>query len=165
MSRDLFAAVPTTARLWGAVLLTLIVPTVDKTVGVGLLLPGTTLYGDCGYSDGPYCTPNTYLPGTYLPGKESDYLSQPQLRVLIWGAALALVAVAALRRTAQTQRVARLATLLLGGALTYALAERSPAAVIAVTLALMLAVPPAWRRIAPVPSALPPVFGSGRSGR
>lgn len=165
MARDIFAAVPTTARLWGAVLLTLAVPTADKFVaGVGTSLPGTTIYGDCGYSDGPYCTPDTYLPGEYFPGT-NDYLSHAQLRVLIWAAILALVAVAALRRTLRTRRVARLATLLLGAALVFALSERTPPAVVALVLALLLVAPPAWRRVRPDSPAFAPVFGSGRRGR
>ena len=53
--------VVTTFRLWIAALLC--------AVPLGWtwsssITPGYTLYGDCGYSDGPYCTTDQYIPGS-----------------------------------------------------------------------------------------------------
>lgn len=154
--RDPFAAVPTTARLMLAAILACLTPTADEfSQTFGYLLPGGTLYGDCGYSDQVYCTPDVTLPGTYVPGS-INYTTHAQLRFVVWAAALTLVVVAVSRRTAQTRRLARLATAGLAFALAFSFSLRAPLAVLLVVLALLLAVPPAWRRLPPGPA----VFGA-----
>jgi len=61
--RDPFARLPVAVRLWTAALLCLAPMGLVWDVGAGFLSPGITMYGDCGYTEYTYCTPDTYLPG------------------------------------------------------------------------------------------------------
>jgi hypothetical protein len=141
-----FSAVPTTLRLWLAALLAAAVPTANLlSHGYSYLTPGYTLAGDCGYSDGPYCTPAVFVPGSFVPGTLTT-ANQAQLRLLVWASAVVLALVASRRRTLGSRRIARLASLGLVGALAVGLSERSSLVVLLLTGALLLVAPPLWRR-------------------
>jgi hypothetical protein len=145
MTRDPLAALTTSARLWLAITVLILTPTGDQTsLGLGLLLPGTTLYGDCGYSSGPYCTPDMYLPGSYLPG-QLMITSLAGIRLMVTLALIGLVVVALRRRTLVTRRVAQAATVLLAGALVLTLGTGSSQLTVLLIAALVLTGPPVWR--------------------
>lgn len=140
--RDPLQRIPTATRLWLAVLLSL--------APMGLIwqtnvTPGTTLVGDCGYSDGPYCTPDQYLPGSV----SSTAVAQSPIRVFLVAAVLLLAVCAAQPRTDVTRRLARIATSALALAALLAASHGASRPLVCVLVALALAGPPAWRRGAP----------------
>ena len=156
--RDPFARLPTRVRLWSAALLCLAPMGLVWDVGAGFLSPGITMYGDCGYTEYTYCTPDTYLPGYYVPGQVTD-VSQSPIRAFVVFAAAAFVIAAVRRRTAATRRVARLGTLALGFAVFLAMANGSPRIALIVALAVILVAPLVW----PLPRAGRGVLASGHA--
>lgn len=141
--RDPFARLTTAVRLWTAALLCLAPMGLVWKVGVGFLSPGITMYGNCGYTEYTYCTPDTYLPGYYLPGRVTN-VSQSPIRAFVVFAAVAFVIGAVRTRTAATRRLARLGTLALGFAVFLAMANGSPRIALIVALAGALVVPLVW---------------------
>ena len=135
---DPLRRLPTRIRLWLAVLLCL---TPMGLVWQTTVTPGTTLYGDCGYSSGPYCVPDTYLPGS----ANSTTVAQSPIRIFLVVAVVLLAACAATARTQATQRLARIATGALAVAAVLAAAHGSSRTLLSVLIALALAAPPAWR--------------------
>ena len=147
MRSDPLAGVPTTWRLWGAAALCA-APT--GTVWSSTFTPGTTLYGDCGYSDGPYCVPDTYLPGT----TSMTTVAESPARVFLFAAIVALVFVAVRVRTPLTRRIARAATGSIAIAAVLAAQNGSRTLLVCTLLALVLTVPVVWGRVlasTPVP--------------
>jgi hypothetical protein len=101
--------------------------------------PGTCTYAEAG----DYCYEPSYTPGTYVPGSVLHGYSS-SARVLLVGAAVALLVCAVTRRTASTLRLARAACVCLAGTAALALASRSVAPLAAVLAALALVVPLVW---------------------
>ena len=141
---DPLRGLSTAARLWAAVLLTLLPLGYVWSVGAGMITPGFTLYGDCGYNDGPYCTPDRYVSG-YATRGSLTMVSQAPVRVLLLAAAAGFV-VASWRRTATTRRLAKVATGALVGALALALSHRDVNVVLLLAAALAFAAPPVFLR-------------------
>lgn len=148
MAADPLRRLPTAARLWGATVLCLVTLGIRWTVTSGFLTPGYVYFGDCGYSDDYYCTPDQFVPGTFVPGSEIHGYSTIA-RVFIVFAAVVLAAVALRVRTDATRRWARLATVSIGAAAVWAAAERSVLALVCLLLALALTVPLVRRRASP----------------
>ena len=142
--RDPLARIPASARLWAAAVVTLVPLGLLWSVSAGLYNPGFISYGDCGYTDYTYCTPDTYIPGYYVPGQSSTVAQSP-MRLFLLLAALAFVVAALHRRTAGTRLLVRGATLLLGWAAAYAVAHGSFRVAALVLVALALTVPLVWR--------------------
>ena len=129
----------TTSRLWLAVLLCI--------VPLGLVwqtdvTPGTTLYGDCGYSDGSLCVPDAYLPGSV----SSTTIAQSPLRVFLLTGIVLLALCACTPRTEATRRLARIAVVAIGLGAVLAASHGSSRALVSMLAALALAGPPAWQR-------------------
>lgn len=142
---DPLARIPARARLWAAAVVALVPLGLLWSFTSGIYDPGYTSYGDCGYTDYTYCTPDTYIPGYYLPGHTSTVLQSP-LRVFLVLAALALALAAAHRRTRATRSLVRAATCALGWAAVYAIGHGSFRVAALILLALLLAVPLVWGR-------------------
>jgi hypothetical protein len=142
--RDPLSRIPATARLWAAAVVTLVPLGLLWSVSAGLYNPGYTYYGDCGYTDSTYCTPDTYIPGYYVPGQTSTVAQSP-LRLFLVVAALGFVVAALHRRTGGTRLLVRLATLALGWAVVYAVGHGSFRVAALLVIALALTVPLVWR--------------------
>jgi hypothetical protein len=142
---DLFARIPTRARLWAAAVVALVPLGLFWSLAAGIYNPGYTYYGDCGYTENTYCTPDTYIPGYYVPGQTSTVAQSP-LRVFLVLAALACVVAAVHRRTRRTRVLVQVATLGLGWAVVYAVGHGSFRVAALLVLALALTVPLVWGR-------------------
>lgn len=140
---DPFRRLSTEARLGGAAVLCLVTLGVRWSLTSGFLTPGYVYFGDCGYSEDYYCTPDQFVPGTFVPGSELHGYST-SARVFIVFAAVILAAVAVRVRTDTTRRWARLATASVGIAAVLAAAERSILALSCLLPALALTVPLVW---------------------
>ena len=142
---DPFARVPARARLWAAAVAALVPLGLLWSFTAGIYDPGYTYYGDCGYTNYSYCTPDTYIPGYYIPGQTSTVLQSP-LRVFLVLAALAFAVAAAHRRTPATELLVRGATLALGWAVVFAIGHGSFRVAALIVVALLLTAPLVWRR-------------------
>jgi hypothetical protein len=134
---DPLRRIPTSARLWLAAVLCLAPMGLIWSTSV---TPGTTLFGDCGYSDGPYCTPDQYLPGS----ASTTTVAQSPIRVFLVVAVLLLAVCAATPRTERTRRLARVATGALALAALLSASHGASRPLVCVLAALALAAPPAW---------------------
>lgn len=132
--RDPLRRLPTPARLWAAAGLAVLPLGFVWSFAV---TPGITLYGDCGYSEGPYCTPDTYLPGS----GHVTMVSQAPIRFFLVAAAVAFAACAVGVRTAAKRSVARVGCLCVVAATALAAANGSSRTVLCLLGALALVAP------------------------
>ena len=143
MRTDPFRALPTTARIWLASLLSLLPLGTAWSIQPGLFLPTPPLPGLCD-PDG-YCAPDIPTAGILTPGS-TELVSQSPARVMLVFSAAALFFVATRVRTEHTRVVAQVACLSLGVAAVLAAAHVATTTLLCTLTALALVAPPAWRR-------------------
>ncbi|SHH44208.1 hypothetical protein SAMN05443575_3875 [Jatrophihabitans endophyticus] len=131
----LLRAPSTAVRLAGAAVLCLVPMRLTWRVDV---LPGTTLYGDCNYSSGPYCVGDQYLPGSTT----TTLVARSPAAVFLLVAIVALGYCAATSRTARTLTVARAGCAAAAVALVLAARQGAATTAACVAVALLAAGPP-----------------------
>lgn len=141
----MFGGLPVAARLWLAALLVaaahqLLVTYVQNP---GTLTPGHVGPMICDYQG--FCTVGSYYPGIFIPGTITPVTPVIEAQAFLVLAALLLLVVALQRRTAATQRLARVAAGAVAIALVLSAAQGR--AVTVLGAALLLIAPPAWRPI------------------
>jgi hypothetical protein len=140
VTRDPFAALPTSARLWVAAALSFATLGLQWTVSAGYLSPGYIYFGDCGYSTGEYCTPDQFVMGSYTPG-HVVIATHASVRIFLVFAAAVFALCATGHRTETTRRLARVAILALVAALALAVSARATIALMFLVLAVALTLP------------------------
>lgn len=140
-----FARIPGRARLWAAAALSIAPLHMYWSATSGILYPGYTSYGDCGYTSNYYCTPDVFIPGSYQPGQTVTVV-QTELRLFLVIAAVAFAVAALAGRTASTRTLVRAATLAIGWAFFVGLAHGSADVAVLAGVVLALTVPLVWSR-------------------
>ena len=143
MRNDPFRALPTSARIWLASLLSLLPLGTAWSIQPGLFLPTPPIPGLCDPDTG-ICSPDIPTAGVLTPGS-TELVSQSPARVMLVFSAAALFFVATRVRTEHTRIVAQVACLSLGVAAVLAAAHVATTTPLCALTALGLVVPPAWR--------------------
>jgi hypothetical protein len=156
---DPFRALPTSARIWLASLLSLLPLGTAWSIQPGLFLPTPPIPGLCDPNTG-ICDPDIPTAGVLAPGS-TELVSQSPARVMLVFAGAALFFVATRPRTENTRIVAQVACLSLGVAAALAAAHVATTTLLCTLTALGLVAPPAWRRARRVPSRDPAAQDGG----
>ncbi|HEY3713493.1 MAG TPA: hypothetical protein VGL39_03115 [Jatrophihabitantaceae bacterium] len=143
MRADPLRAVPTSARIWLASLLSVLPLGTTWSIQPGMFLPTPVLPGLCNPDTG-FCTPDIPTAGILAPGS-TELVSQSPARVMLVFSAAALFFVATRIRTEHTRIVAQVACLSLGVAAVLAAAHAAATTLLCALTALGLVAPPAWR--------------------